>query len=125
MLRTTAAFPRLAGHEVHIYNDAYIDADRVVVQVADSDALLLTQQRVRITRDILERLPKLRFISQTGKDVYHLDVDACTERGIVVSAAGGSDGYETLYRLAVDQLLAYAEGEPINVIDPQAQNERG
>lgn len=92
VFRRTDASARLAGHEVLVYNDAYIDAARVVEQAAGCDALVLTQQRVPITRDIVERLPSLRFISQTGKNVYHLDLDACTARGIVVSAAGGTDG---------------------------------
>ena len=28
--------------------------------------------------------------------------------------------YEALYTLAVDQLLAFAEGQPINVVNPEA-----
>jgi len=63
-LRKTRAFPRLQGHEVMIYNDPYLDPARVVEQVDGCDALLLTQQRVNITRDILRQLPALKFISQ-------------------------------------------------------------
>jgi D-3-phosphoglycerate dehydrogenase len=92
VFRTTEAYPRLRGHQTVIYNDAYTDADRTVAQIADSEALVLTQQRVPLTREIVERVPRLKFISQTGGNVYHLDVGACTERGIVISAAGGSDG---------------------------------
>lgn len=88
VMRTTRAFPRLQGHEVTIYNDAYTDPARVVAQVKGCDALLLTQQRVPITRKIVEQLPQLKFISQTGRNVGHLDVAACTDRGILVSAGG-------------------------------------
>jgi D-3-phosphoglycerate dehydrogenase len=86
--RRTKAFPRLQGHEVFIYNDAYNDPARVVEQVKGCDALLLTQQRVRITREIVRQLPQLRFISQTGRNINHLDVKACTEHGVLVSAGG-------------------------------------
>lgn len=118
VFRTTAAFARLGAHDVTVYNDAYVDPDRVVAQVADSEALLLTQQRVRITRDILERLPQLRFISQTGKNLYHLDVGACTERGIVVSAAGGTDGkspYSATAELAWGLIIASLRSLPYEV----------
>ena len=88
VLRTTRAFPRLKGHDVAIYNDAYTDPARVVAQVKGCDALLLTQQRVPITRKIVEQLPQLKFISQTGRNVGHLDAAACTDHGILVSAGG-------------------------------------
>ena len=84
------AYPKLKDHEVRIHTEAYTDPARVVEQVAGADALLLTQQRVPITRQIVEKLPQLKFISQTGRNVSHVDVAACTERGIVISAGGGS-----------------------------------
>lgn len=92
VLRTTRAFPRLQGHEVIIHNDAYTDPARVVEQVKGCDALVLTQQRVPITRRIIEQLPQLKFISQTGRNASHLDVAACTDHGILVSA-GGHDSH--------------------------------
>ena len=72
-----------------IHTEAYTDPARVIEQVAGCDALLLTQQRVPLTRQIIERLPGLRCISQTGRNTNHLDVPACTQHGIVVSAGGG------------------------------------
>src|SRR5262249_46498432 len=92
VFRTTQAYPRLQEHEVIIHTDAYTDPARVIAQVAGCDALLLTQQRVPLTRQIIEHLPGLRFISQTGRNTNHLDVAACTEHGIVVSAGAGGGG---------------------------------
>ena len=111
VFRRTRAFPRLKGHEVIVHTDAYTDPTRVVEQAAGCDALLLTQQRVPVTRQVLERLPQLRFICQTGGNVYHLDVAACTERGVVVSASGHSDRgtvnpYSTTAELAWGLILA-------------------
>jgi D-3-phosphoglycerate dehydrogenase len=82
VFRGTRAYPRLKDHEVTIHTDAYTEPARVIEQVAGCDALLLTQQRVPLTRQIIERLPELRFISQTGRNTYHLDISACTEHGI-------------------------------------------
>lgn len=91
-LRKTRAYAKLEGHDVRVYTDAYTDPARVVEQVAGCEALLLTQQRVPLSRQVIEKLPDLRFVSQTGRNVSHVDVAACTERGIVVSAGGHGDG---------------------------------
>ncbi len=117
VLRTTRAFPRLQGHEVIIHNDAYIDPARVVEQVKGCDALLLTQQRVTVTRQIIEQLPQLRFISQTGRNVSHLDVAACTDHGILVSAGGhdGASPYTTTGELAWALILASLRHLPYEV----------
>ncbi|MEQ1775267.1 MAG: D-2-hydroxyacid dehydrogenase family protein [Burkholderiales bacterium] len=116
-LRHTQAFPKLKGHEVLIYNDAYTDAARVVEQVKGCDALLLTQQRVTVTRQILEQLPQLKFISQTGRNVSHLDVAACTDLGILVSAGGhdGASPYTTTGELAWALILAAQRHLPYEV----------
>ena len=103
VFRTTKHFAKLAGHEVVIHNDAYISADKVVAQIKGFDAVLLTQQRVPMTRAIIEQLPGLKFICQTGRNVYHLDIPACTDHGIVVSAgrlSGGHSPYSTTAELA-------------------------
>jgi D-3-phosphoglycerate dehydrogenase len=116
-LRNTRAYPKLQGHDVKIYNDAYTDPARVVEQVKGCDALLLTQQRVVITPQILDQLPQLKFISQTGRNVYHLDVAACTARGITVSA-GGHDSkspYTTTGELAWALILASLRHIPFEV----------
>ena len=63
-------------------------------QVKGCDALLLTQQRVPITREILAQLPQLKFISQTGRNVGHLDLAACTAHGVLVSAGGREEKSE-------------------------------
>ncbi len=116
-LRKTRAFPKLAGHEVVIYNDPYTDPARVVEQVKGFDILLLTQQRVNITRDILKQLPQLKFISQTGRNVSHLDVKACTELGIPVSAGGheGKSPYTVTGELAWALILASLRHLPYEV----------
>lgn len=118
VFRSTSAYPRLKDHEVHIYTEASTDPELVVAQVAGCDALLLTQQRVPLTRQIIARLPGLRFISQTGRNTNHLDLAACTEHGIVVSAGGSSGGsspYSTTAELAWGMILASLRHLPYEV----------
>ncbi len=118
-LRQTEAYPKLqaSGHEIAIYNDAYTDPARMVEQVKGCDALLLTQQRLTVTRQMLEQLPQLKFISQTGRNVSHLDVAACTDLGILVSAGGhdGASPYTTTGELAWTLILASLRHLPYEV----------
>lgn len=118
VFRGTRAFAKLQGHEVVVHTDAYTDPMRVVEQVAGCEALVLTQQRVPVTRQIVAALPQLKFISQTGRNVNHLDVAACTEHGVLVSAGGGGSGgspYSTTAELAWALILASLRHLPYEV----------
>jgi D-3-phosphoglycerate dehydrogenase len=82
-LRTLACFPKLAGHDVTIWNDHLQDTDKLAERLKDAEALVLIRERTKIRAPLLRKLPKLRLISQ--RSVYpHIDVEACTELGIVV-----------------------------------------
>lgn len=84
-VRTLACFSKLAGHTVTIWNDHTKDIDVLAGRLKDTEALALIRERTPIRAPLLERLPKLRIISQ--RSVYpHIDVDVCTQRGIVVSS---------------------------------------
>jgi D-3-phosphoglycerate dehydrogenase len=65
-------------------------------RLRDADILVLTQQRTRVPAELLAALPKLKFISQTGRNTGHLDVAACKSRGIPVSAIGGAHPHATV-----------------------------
>jgi D-3-phosphoglycerate dehydrogenase len=85
-VRTLACFAKLAGHEVKVWNDHVQDTDALAARLADAEALVLIRERTQIRAPLLERLPKLRLISQ--RSVYpHIDVEACTRRGIVISSS--------------------------------------
>lgn len=83
-------FHKLAGHEVTIYNDTVKDVETLAARFAHADALVLIRERTAITEPLLERLPNLKFISQTGRGIPHIDLAACTRRGILVAAGGGA-----------------------------------
>ena len=83
-IRTLDSFARLAGHDVTVFNDHVEDVDALAERLADAEALVLIRERTEIRTPLLERLPKLRLISQ--RSVYpHIDVDTCTRLGVVVS----------------------------------------
>jgi D-3-phosphoglycerate dehydrogenase len=93
--RQLAAFTRLNGHEVVVFRDTEKDPARLAARLADVDAVLLTQQRSPFPRAVIEKLPKLKLIAQTGRNTNHIDVAACTEKGIVVAAAGSGTPHAT------------------------------
>ena len=85
-IRTLRCFDKVAGHEVKIWNDHTKDVDTLAERLRDTEALALIRERTPIRAPLLERLDKLRLISQVG--VYpHIDVEACTRRGVIVSAS--------------------------------------
>ena len=53
------------------------------------DALIANRERTRFTRALLEQLPDLRIIAQTGNHAYHIDSPAAAERGVIVGRASG------------------------------------
>jgi D-3-phosphoglycerate dehydrogenase len=84
-LRTLNAFGKLAGHEVTIWNDHVQDVDALAGRLKDTEALVLIRERTKIRAPLLDRLPRLKLISQ--RSIYpHIDVDACTRLGIVLSS---------------------------------------
>lgn len=89
-LRTLPCFARLAGHDVTIWNDHLQDTDALAARLAQTEALVLIRERTKIRTPLLERLPRLKLISQ--RSVYpHIDVDTCTRLGIVVSSGQHPD----------------------------------
>jgi len=95
-VRTLKAFDKLAGHEVTIWNDHVQDTDKLADRLKGTEALVLIRERTQIQAPLLERLPKLKLISQ--RSVYpHIDVAACTRLGVVVSSSQhpGTPSYPT------------------------------
>jgi D-3-phosphoglycerate dehydrogenase len=85
-IRTLDCFKKLAGHDVKIWNDHVQDVDALAERLADTEALVLIRERTQIRTPLLEKLPKLKLISQ--RSVYpHIDVDTCTRLGIIVSSS--------------------------------------
>ena len=89
--KTLKCFPKLAGHEVVVFTDTANDVASLAEKLKDADAVVLTQQRSYFPRELIEKLPKLKLIGQTGRAATHVDLDACTEKGIVVSAGGSGN----------------------------------
>src|SRR3989441_1265601 len=95
-VRTLDCFEKLKGHEVTIWSDHVQDVAMLAQRLQDTEALVLIRERTSIGAPLLDRLDKLKLISQ--RSVYpHIDIDACTRRGVIVSSNlhSGTPSYAT------------------------------
>ncbi|MCU4653723.1 D-2-hydroxyacid dehydrogenase family protein [Roseibacterium sp. SDUM158016] len=89
-LRTLPSFAKLDGHEVTVWNDHVEDRTILAERLAEAEALVLIRERTVIPGALLDRLPKLKLISQ--RSVYpHVDVEGCTRNGVLLSSNMHSD----------------------------------
>jgi D-3-phosphoglycerate dehydrogenase len=87
---TLEAFKQLEKHDVTVFDDAERDEAKLGAKLARFAAIVLIRERTRVTASLLDRLPNLKLLVQTGKVGPHVDVDACRKRGVTVCDSGGS-----------------------------------
>ena len=84
-VRTLPCFAKLAPFETTVWND-HVEEGVLAGRLSDTEVLVLIRERTKVRASLLERLPKLRLISQ--RSVYpHIDIAACTRRGVIVSSS--------------------------------------
>jgi D-3-phosphoglycerate dehydrogenase / 2-oxoglutarate reductase len=89
-LRTLPCFRKLDGHQVTIWTDHVADVSVLADRLKDTEVLVLIRERTEVKAALLRRLDKLRLISQ--RSVYpHIDIEACTQRGVIVSSDQHAD----------------------------------
>jgi D-3-phosphoglycerate dehydrogenase len=114
-VRSLESFAKLAGHDVTVETEHVADVDELARRLAGVEVVALNRERTRITADLLNRLPDLRLLSASG-GYPHIDVDACTERGVLLSVGSRETGpsWETA-ELAWALILASARRLPQQV----------
>ncbi|MBK7049330.1 MAG: hypothetical protein RL710_2730 [Pseudomonadota bacterium] len=80
---------KLEAYQAKVYTNTVKGLGQLSVRLKDADVIVLNRERTHITRQLVEKLPKLKLIVQTGRVGPHIDISACSERGIAV--AEGSD----------------------------------
>jgi D-3-phosphoglycerate dehydrogenase len=81
---------KLEAYPAKVYTNTVKGIGQLSVRLRDADVIVLIRERTHISRQLIEKLPRLRLISQTGRAGPHIDLEACTERGIVVTEGVGS-----------------------------------
>lgn len=90
VVRKLQCAAKLDAYQAKVYTNTVKGIGQLSVRLKDADIIILNRDRTHITRALVEKLPKLKLISQTGNASLHVDVQACTERGIAVSESTGS-----------------------------------
>lgn len=80
----------LDGHEVTIVSGYVHGEDALVAALNDPEAIVLNRTRTHITASLLSKLPSLKFLSQTGKNAGHIDVEACKRYGVTLLEGKGN-----------------------------------
>ena len=81
---------KLEAYPAKVFTNTIKGTGQLAVRLKDVEILVLIRERTHITRSLIEKLPRLRMISLTGKVGSHIDMAACTERGIAVAEGAGS-----------------------------------
>ena len=89
-VRKLACAARLEAFPAKVYTNTVKGLGQLSIRLKDADVIVLIRERTQITRALIEKLPKLKLIVQTGRIGTHVDVQACTERGIAVAEGTGS-----------------------------------
>jgi D-3-phosphoglycerate dehydrogenase / 2-oxoglutarate reductase len=90
---TLSCFQRLQGHDVRVFRDAAPPFERLAELLRDAEIIVPIRERTTFTKALIDRLPNLKLFSQTGRSTRHIDVAACTARGIAVSAGTHASPY--------------------------------
>ncbi len=89
-VRKLACANRLESYPAKVYTNTVKGIGQLSIRLKDADVIVLIRERTHLTRPLIEKLPKLKLVVQTGRIGGNIDVQACTERGIAVAEGGGS-----------------------------------
>jgi D-3-phosphoglycerate dehydrogenase len=81
---------KLDSFPAKVYTNTVKGVGQLSIRLKDADIIVLIRERTQINRALVEKLPRLKMIAQTGKVGAHIDIPACTERGIAVAEGTGS-----------------------------------
>ena len=89
-VRKLACATRLEPYQAKVYTNTVKGLGQLSVRLKDAEVIVLNRERTHLSRALIEKLPKLKLVVQTGRVGSHVDVNACTERGIAVAEGTGS-----------------------------------
>ena len=89
-VRKLACAAKLEPFHAKVYTNTVKGLGQLSVRLKDADVIVLNRERTELPRALIEKLPKLKLVVQTGRVGPHIDINACTERGIAVAEGTGS-----------------------------------
>jgi len=89
-VRKLACANRLDAYQAKVYTNTVKGLGQLVIRLKDADVIVLNRERTHLNKALIDKLPRLKLVVQTGRIGAHVDVQACTERGIAVAEGTGS-----------------------------------
>ncbi|MBP6850512.1 MAG: D-2-hydroxyacid dehydrogenase family protein [Rhodoferax sp.] len=89
-VRKLACASKLEAYPAKVYTNTVKGIGQLSIRLKDADIIVLIRERTHLTRPLIEKLPRLKLVVQTGRVGSNVDVQACTERGIAVAEGAGS-----------------------------------
>jgi len=71
-------------YEFKIFNEAFTDENDAGEQLKDCEALLIMRERTKITKSLINKLKKLKFIITSGMRNNAIDFDTAKQKKIIV-----------------------------------------
>ena len=71
-------------------NTVLTSKETIAAELADADALIV-RSATRVTKDLLEKAPKLRAVGRAGVGVDNIDLPEATKRGVLVMSTPGGN----------------------------------
>lgn len=81
---------KLEAYQAKVYTNTVKGLGQLLVRLKDADVIVLNRERTHLPRNLIDKLPRLKLVAQTGRIGSHIDIDACTARGIAVAEGTGS-----------------------------------
>lgn len=81
---------KLESLNAKVYTNTVKGLGQLSIRLRDADVLVTIRERTQFNRQLLEKLPRLKLIAQTGRVGAHIDLEACTRLGIAVAEGVGS-----------------------------------
>src|SRR5215212_6158232 len=81
---------KLDAYAAKVYTNTVKGIGQLSVRLKDADVIVLIRERTQRSRQLIEKLPKLKPIAQTGPVGQHIDGNACTEHGVAGAEGSGS-----------------------------------
>lgn len=89
-VRKLACAHLLTDLNAKVYTNTVKGIGQLAVRLRDAEVLVAIRERTHFSHALLEKLPRLRLIAQTGRVGPHIDLDTCTRLGIAVAEGGGT-----------------------------------
>jgi D-3-phosphoglycerate dehydrogenase len=70
--------------DIKVFNEPFADEKAAIVELEDFEALFIMRERTPITKELIESLPKLKYIMTSGMRNKAIDLETVKKKNIIV-----------------------------------------